>query len=133
MEKQDNLGKFMKELPREAPSVNFTQMVMERVSVGVEKSPVAFQPLISRQGWRKIALLTILVGIGLVIFRNYFPGSEGTSLLPSAFSLDPSVLLKPFASFVQLLGRISPAVLFGLISISTLVMVDKLISVYARR
>jgi hypothetical protein len=126
MKKQDTLRNFMKELPREEPSENFTSMVMNRVSLEPKKTPVVYQPLISRQGWRWIAFGVIFLGIGLAIFRNYFPGNEVPSVLQPLYSLDFSILLKPFSYIGQILSRLSPTVLAGMIAVSLLLFADQL-------
>ncbi len=96
MEKQDNLGKFMKELPGERPSENFTKMVMDRVNLERKNTPVVYQPLISRQGWRRIILGIIFFVIGFAVVWSYFPGNGSPSLLQPLYSLDFSGLLKPY-------------------------------------
>jgi hypothetical protein len=128
MKKQDTLKNFMKELPREEPSENFTSMVMNRVSLEPKKTPVVYQPLISRQGWRWIAFGVIFLGIGLAIFRNYFPGNEVPSVLQPLYSLDFSILLKPFNYIGQILNRLSPTVLAGMIAVSVLLFADQLVA-----
>ena len=67
MKKQDLLIAYLKELPREEPSGNFTQMVMSRVQLETIKSPVVYQPLISKEVWRKVIVVSGLLLLGAVI------------------------------------------------------------------
>ena len=126
MEKQDNLRRFMKELPGEGPSENFTKMVMDRVNLERKNTPVVYLPLISRQGWWKITLGIIFLVIGVAVVWSYFPGNEAPSLLQPLYSLDFSSLLKPFNFIAQVLNRLSPALLAGLITIAVLLFIDQL-------
>ena len=133
MKKQDNLGDYMKELPREEPSINFTRIVMDRVRVEAKKAPVEYPPLISQQVWWKIFIgLTFLV-ISAIVYRTYFPGNETPTVLPAFYQVDLSIILKPFQLLSYALNNLSQTVVAGSLAISVLLLVDQLYSHLARR
>ena len=133
MKKQDNLGDYMKELPREEPSVNFTRIVMDRVRVEAKKAPVGYPPLISQQVWWKIFIGLTLLVISTIVYRAYFPGNEAPTLLPVFYQVDLSMILKPFQLLSYALSNLSQTVVAGSLAISVLLLTDQLYSHLARR
>ncbi|MCK9410694.1 MAG: hypothetical protein M0Q53_00240 [Prolixibacteraceae bacterium] len=133
MSKQDKLREFMKGLPREEPSQDFTRKVMDRVSLEMKKTSTVYQPLISIHGWLKIAFGLLLLGIGVAILRNYFPGGEAPSVLQPLYSIDFTQFLKPFNLVTKALTNLSPTFLTCLVAISLLLLVDQVSVRFIRR
>jgi hypothetical protein len=133
MEKQDKLRTYLKELPREEPSDNFTFMVMNRVREEAVKSPAEYQPLINRQTWWKLITGLLLVFIGAAIFRTYFPGSEEAGIFQPLYQYDYSLFLRPFQMLSELMARVPLTFVTGLIAITALLFVDQLHGRFASR
>ena len=129
MKTKDNLRAYMKELPREEPSADFTGMVMNRIRLELIKSPVIYQPLISRQMWLKIYIGLALFIVGSVLLRTWFPGNETPALLQSFYQIDFSILLKPFLLLSNALNKMSLPFIGGILAVSMLLLGDQL---YAR-
>jgi len=133
MKKQDNLRTYMKELPREEPSADFTGMVMNRVRLEAIKSPVIYQPLISRQMWLKIYLGLALFVLGAVLLLTWFPGKETPALLQSFYRIDFSILLKPFLLLSNALNKMSLPLIGGILAVSLLLLGDRLYAKFIAR
>jgi hypothetical protein len=126
MEMKDNLSAYLKELPQEEPSADFTRMVMENVRLETIKSPAIYQPLISRKMWTKIFIGMVLVLIGTVLLRTWFPGNETLALIPSGYRIDFSFLLKPLLALSDGLNKIPLTFAGGALAFSLLLLVDQL-------
>ncbi len=133
MKKQDRLGDYMKELPREEPSVNFTKTVMARVRVETKKAPVEYPPLISQQVWWKIFIGLAFLVISAIVYRTYFPGNETPTVLSAFYQIDFSIILKPFQLLSHALSNLSQTVVAGSLAISVLLLIDLLYSHLIRR
>jgi vacuolar-type H+-ATPase subunit I/STV1 len=133
METKDNLRAYMKELQREEPSADFTGMVMNRVRLEAIKSPVIYQPLISRQMWLKIYIGLALFILGAVLLRTWFPGNEAPALLQSFYRIDFSFLLKPFLFLSNALNKMSLPFIGGILAVSLLLLSDQLYAKYIAR
>jgi hypothetical protein len=133
MRDQDKLRAYLKELPREEPSDNFTVMVMDRVRMEVATSPTAYQPLINRQSWWKILTGMLLFFIGAVIYRTYFPGNEQVGILQPLFQVDYSFLLRPFQLLSESMVRVPLTFVTGFIAVTALLLVDQLYSRFTSR
>lgn len=133
MKKQDLLIAYLKELPREEPSGNFTQMVMSRVQLETIKSPVVYQPLISKEVWRKVIVLSGLLLVGAILLYIYLPGSADSTGYLSLPKVDYSFLLKPFAILSQALNKIPVTFVGVLVAICALLLVDQLHTRFASR
>ena len=129
METKDHLRTFLKELPREEPSADFTKLVMERVRIEAIKLPSVYQPLINGQIWRRIFGCIVLVLIGLILWRTYFPGNDNPDFMASFYQLDFTRMLKPFQLLSNALNSISLNFIGGAAAISLLLFADLL---YAR-
>ncbi|MCK9641062.1 MAG: hypothetical protein M0R39_14240 [Prolixibacteraceae bacterium] len=133
MSKQDKLKDFMKEIPREEPSLDFTRKVMDRVNLETKKTSPVYRPLISMRGWKRITFGMLILGIGVAILRNYFPGGETPSILHPLYSLDLTQFLKPFNLVTKFLSNLSPTFLTCLVAVSLLIMVDQVSVRFIRR
>ncbi|MCX6219700.1 MAG: hypothetical protein NTZ69_01775 [Bacteroidia bacterium] len=133
MKKQDLLIAYLKELPREEPSGNFTQMVMNRVQLETIKSPVVYQSLISKEVWLKVIVVSGLLLLGAVILYFYLPGGTNSTSYLTLPKIDFSILFKPFLVFTQALNKISITFLGVLIAIASLLLVDQLYTRFANR
>lgn len=133
MKKQDPLIAYLKELPREEPPGNFTRMVMSRVQLETIKSPVVYQPLISKEVWRKVFVVSGLLLLGAVILYFYLPGGTNSTSYLTLPKVDFSILLKPFMVFTQALNKVSITFLGVLIAIASLLLVDQLYTRFANR
>ena len=133
MKEQDKLRTFLKELPREEPSGNFTLMVMERVKKENVKSPVIYQPIIGRNLWWKLFTGLILIFVGAIILRTYFPGNEQAGLLQPLSQIDYSLFFKPFQSLSSLLVKMPLTYVIALVSVSALLLIDQLYNRFETR
>ncbi len=131
MKKRDLLIAYLKELPREEPSGNFTQMVMSRVQLETIKSPVVYQPLISKEVWRKVIVVSGLLLLGAVILFFYLPGSADSTGYLTLPKVDYSILFKPFMVLTQALDKLSITFFGVLMAISSLLLVDQLYTRFA--
>lgn len=131
METKDRLSIYLKELPAEEPSVNFTRLVMERVRVEARKAPVVYQPLITPPMWRWIFVSITLLLVGAILLTTYFPGSESAAGAFSLPKVDLSFLNRPFVMLTNVLNNISVNYLFILAGISSLLLLDQLYSRFA--
>jgi|GEM_PF-1777464 len=126
MKTVDKLGTFLKELPMEATSDDFTRLVMERVRLEAVKSQVAYAPLISSRLWWKILAGSLLFLLAAVLLHEYFPGKESTGVLLSLQSVDFSFVLKPFQSLTKMMNSLPFALISGVMAICVLLAVDQL-------
>ena len=133
METKDNLRAYMKELPREEPSADFTGMVMNRVRLEAIKSAVIYQPLISRQMWLKIYIGLALFILGAVLLLTWFPGNESPALLQSFYRIDFSILLKPLLLLSNALNKLSLPFIGGILAVSLLLLGDQLYAKFIAR
>lgn len=133
MKEQDKLRTYLKELPREEPSGNFTFMVMERVKKESIKSPLIYQPIIGRNLWWKLFTGLILIFVGAIIFRTYFPGNEQAGLLQPLSQIDYASFFKPFRSFSTLVGKMPLTFVTTLVSVSALLLIDQLYNRFETR
>jgi len=128
MRTQDNLGKYMKELPMEEPSFEFTSKVMGRVLAEAKKSPAEYNPLISRQMWVRITIGMILLFAGVALLRTYFPGNENPAGWQSLYRLDLSVVFAPFLTIFREAKTLSVTFAGGLMAFSLLLLADRIYS-----
>ena len=131
MKHQDKLRTYLKELPREEPSDNFTAMVMDRVRMEAAKSPANYQPLINRQSWRILFSGIILIFIGAAIYHTYFPGNEQPDLFKPLYQIDYSIFLKPFQLMSESIVKMPVAFAGGLAAVTALFLIDHLYSRFA--
>lgn len=133
MRTQDNLGKYMKELPKEVPSPEFTSKVMGRVLAAAKKSPVVYHPLISRQMWMRISVGTILMFAGIALLRTYYPGNENPAGWQSLYRFDLSVVFAPFLKIFREARTLSVTFAGGLMAFSLLLLADRIYSRHPHR
>lgn len=133
MKEQDKFRTFLKELPREEPSGNFTLMVMERVKKENVKSSAIYQPIIGRNLWWKLFAGMVLIFVGATIFRTYFPGNEQAGLLQPLSQIDYSLFFKPFNSLSALLVKMPLTIVTALVSVSVLLLIDQLYNHFETR
>jgi hypothetical protein len=126
MKTQDNLFKYMKELPVEAPSADFTMKVMDHIRVEKIKTPAIYQPLISRKMWLKICIGFAIILLGGAILYSFFPDNDTPALITSLYKIDFSFLLKLFQSLSNVLNKIPLTIVGGLLAISLLLLGDQL-------
>ena len=133
MKHQDKLRTYLKELPREEPSDNFTTMVMDRVRMEAAKPMADYQPLIYRPIWRILFTGIISFLIGAAIYRTYFPGNEQSGLFKSLYQIDYSIFLKPFQFLSESIVRMPFAFAAGLAAVMALILIDHLYSRFTSR
>lgn len=133
MKEQDKLRSYFRELPREEPSENFTFMVMERVKMERVRTNAVYHPIISRQMWLRLLCGVILIFIGALVFRVYFPGNEQVGLLRPIFQFDYSLILKPLQVVSASLMKMPFSFVIALVAISLLLLVDQLYSRFVSR
>jgi len=128
MRTQDNLGKYMKELPKEEPSFEFTSKVMDRVLAEAKKSPGEYYPLISSQMWLRIIAGMILLVVGVVLIRTYFPGNENPAGWQSLYRVDLSVVFGPILNLFREAKVFSVTFAGGLMAFTILLLADRIYS-----
>lgn len=133
MKTQDNLRAYMKELPKDEPSADFTKMVMNRVRLEAIKSPILYPPLISRKMWLNIFGVALLFVAGVVMLRSWFPSNDTPAIFSSINKVDFSFLLHPFQLLSDSLNKLSLAVVGGILVISLLVIADQFHAKYSGR
>ena len=133
METADKLGKYMKELPYEQPSDQFTRMVMGRVMAEAKLSTGGYHPLISRKSWMLFGAGFLLLLIVSVLMPTYFPGNENPSGWISLFRLDYSGAWKPLLTITESLKNIPVTFLGALAAFTLLVTAERLMSLDPRR
>jgi hypothetical protein len=133
MKKQDPLIAYLRELPREEPPGNFTQMVMSRVQLETIKSPVVYQPLISKEVWWKVIVVSGLLLVGAIILFVYLPGSANSTGYLTLPKVDYSIIFKPFMLLIQAFDKLPVAFYGVLMAISSLLLVDQLYTRFANR
>jgi hypothetical protein len=133
MEKQDNLFKYMKELPNEEPSDDFTRRVMDRVRTEAIKTPAFYQPLISRQAWAEIFIGMIMLIIVSALINGYFPANNSPSWFSPLSKIDFSFIFIPFVSLSKAMNNLPITVVAGLMAISMLLLIDQLFYRYGNR
>lgn len=70
--------KYVKEIPTETPSLDFTSNLMGKINQLQEaKSTIVYKPLISKKGW-----LVVLAAIVAVIFIPFQSKEEGLFTMP---------------------------------------------------
>lgn len=126
MKKPDLLKDYLKELPREEPSINFTGMVMSRVCVETVKSPVVYQPLISIKEWRNIIIASAIILLVSIFLYFYLPGSQTTAGLFSMPKIDYSFIFRPFVLLSQNLNKLSFTYVAVLMAVSALLIFDQI-------
>ena len=133
MKNQDNLGKFLKEVPIERPSDNFTRLVMDRVMLERKVSPVAYQPIIGSRIWLKLSVGILLVIIGSLMLGSYFPANEQSTIFQSLSRIDLSLVNRPFHLISNAMSTLSPTFVTGLAAISLLILIDQVYTGYVNR
>jgi hypothetical protein len=133
MKNKDKLGIYLKEIPLERPSDNFTNLVMDRVRLEPKKSPVLYHPIISGQIWWRVFICIALVSIGTLLLRSYFPGNDSPAFLQSFYQIDFSFVTKPFQLLSNMLNKLPIAVVTGVMAASFLLVIDQIYSRFVVR
>ncbi len=128
MKTQDDLGKYMKELPMEAPSFEFTSNVMGRVLAETKISPAEYNPLISNKMWIRIVAGLFVFLVGLTIIRTYFPGNENPAGWQSIYNFDLSAVFGPFLKMARIARSLPISFAGGLMAFSFLLLADRFYS-----
>lgn len=133
MENKEKLSQYLKELPVEKPSANFTELVMNRVRLEPVKENAVYQPLISWQVWWRIFIGFTLLILGTALFYAYFPAGQGTSGLFFLDKIDLSLIIKPFSLLTMALSKLSFTYIVILAAITVLLFFDRFYSLYSAR
>lgn len=115
MEKQDNLYLYMKELPGDSPSSDFTRSVMDRIAKENVATPVVYKPLISKAMWIFLICSSVVVFLISTFLRTIFPGQAAPSRLNPFYQIDFSFMVKPLQSLMSLFSHFSFPLLSGLV------------------
>lgn len=127
MSQKDLMKDWLKELPSEQPSPDFTVKVMQRVMSEWTLNPIKYQPIISKKGWWTLGLITILLTSFLFMLHSSLPsGPETVAQSKSLYGLDLAQLLNPISQLFEKLNNISPAVAIGALAIIALWFFDQL-------
>jgi len=134
MNQRDHLKYWIKELPQEQPSPDFSSKVMQRVMTEWSHNPTKYQPIISRKGWFLIALITILSTVLLIFLHNSaLMGLELVGKTKNSYGLDATKIFTPLNHVFTTLTKISPTVAIGTFAILALWFFDQLFSKTVRR
>jgi len=133
MESNEKLGGYLKEIPIERPSVDFTQQVMNRVRLEPVKVNTVYQPLISWQVWLRVIVGLLMAFLGALLFYSYMPADPGLNGLISFDKIDFSMIIKPFELLTQTLNKLSFTYIVIFAAISVLLLIDQLYTRYTDR
>ena len=132
MSQKDLMKDWIKELPPEQPSPDFTVKVMQRVMSEWTLNPIKYQPIISRKGWWSLSFIAIMMTSILFVLHSSISGSESAAASKSVYGLDLSHLVTPVSHLFERLNNISPAVAIGALAIIALWFFDQLFVKTAR-
>jgi len=127
MSQKDIMKEWLKELPSEQPSPDFTVKVMQRVMSEWTLNPVKYQPIISRKGWWVIGFTAIALTSILFLLHPTLPAGAASASPSNVFyGFDLSKFLAPVSHIFEKLNNISPAVAIGALAIIALWFFDQL-------
>ena len=127
MSQKDIMKEWLKELPSEQPSPDFTVKVMQRVMSEWTLNPIKYQPIISRKGWWIIGITAIALTSILFLLHPALPaGAASASPSNTFYGFDLSKFLAPVSRVFEKLNNISPAVAIGALAIIALWFFDQL-------
>ncbi len=134
MNQRDHLKYWIKELPQEQPSPDFSIKVMERVMTEWSHNPTKYQPIINRKGWFLIALITLISTALLLFLHNSASiGLELVGKTKNSYVIDATKFFTPINHLFTSLTKISPTVAIGIFAILALWFLDQLFSKTVRR
>jgi hypothetical protein len=127
MSQKDLMKEWLKELPSEEPSPDFTVKVMQRVMTEWTLNPIKYQPIISKKGWWTMGFVAILLTSFLFLLHSSLPaGSENAEQSKSLYGIDLVQLITPISQLFEKLTTISPAVAIGALAIIALWFFDQI-------
>jgi len=133
MENKDRLGGYLKGLPIEKPSVDFTLQVMNRVRMEPVRAKLVYEPLISRKVWWWLFIGIALVLFSLMISFSYSPVDTSMNGLLYFEKIDLSLIISPFVLLAQALNKLPFTYIIIIAAISALLFIDQLYTRYAYR
>lgn len=127
MSQKDIMKEWLKELPSEQPSPDFTVKVMQRVMTEWTLNPIKYQPIISRKSWWIIGSIAIMLTSFLfMIHPSLTSGAASVTPSNTIYGLDLSQIFAPVSHLFEKLNNISPAVAIGVLAIVALWFFDQL-------
>jgi len=134
MSQKDIMKEWLKELPSEQPSPDFTVKVMQRVMSEWTLNPIKYQPIISRKSWWIIGIIAlILTSFLFMIHPSLSAGATATNPPNQIYGFDLSQIFAPVGHLFEKLNNISPAVAIGVLAILALWFFDQLFVKTVRR
>jgi len=134
MSQKDLLKEWLKELPSEQPSPDFTVKIMKRVMTEWTLNPIKYQPIIGKKGWWTMGFIAFLLTSILFMLHSTLPsGTEVTTQSKSIYGIDLAQLFAPVSQLFEKLNNISPAVAIGALAIIALWFFDQLFVKTVRR
>jgi hypothetical protein len=133
MENKDQLRIFLKELPQEEPSANFTRSVMDQIRVEKQKANIIYKPLISKQLWWKIFAGIALSLASLLVFFIYEPSVQVSGEFKILAKADLTFLLRPFLMLSEAVNKLTFTSLAIVMSLGALLLIDQLMTKFASR
>jgi len=133
MENKDRLGGYLKGLPIEKPSVDFTLQVMNRVRMEPVRAKLVYEPLISRKVWWWLFIGIALVLFSLMISFSYSPVDTSMNGLLYFEKIDLSLIISPFVLLAQALNMLPFTYIIIIAAISALLFIDQLYTRYSYR
>jgi hypothetical protein len=134
MNHKDIMKEWLKELPEEQPSSDFSVKVMQRVMSEWTLNPIKYQPFISKKGWWSLVLVALLVTGLLFTLHSLLPsGTESSAQISTIYGIDFSKLFAPVSHLFVKLNDISPTVAIGALAIIALWFFDQLFVKTVRR
>ena len=113
MSQKDIMKEWLKELPSEQPSPDFTVKVMQRVMSEWTLNPIKYQPIISRKSWWIIALITILLTSFLfLIHPSISAGAASSTPSNTIYGFNLSQIFAPISHLFEKLNNIIKCRLF---------------------
>ena len=133
MENIDKLRIFLKELPQEEPSADFTRLVMGKISVEKQKVNVKYKPLISSQLWWKVyAGIALSLAVLLVYFIND-PSQQVSGEFSILAKADLTFLMRPFILLSEAMNKLTFTSFAIVMSLGALLLIDQLVTRFASR
>jgi hypothetical protein len=127
MSQKDLMKDWLKELPSDEPSPDFTVKVMQRVMSEWTLNPIKYQPIIGKKGWWTLGFIAFLLTSVLFMLHSSLPAAaEVGTQSKSIYGVDMAQLLTPVSQLFGKLTTVSPAVAIGALAIIALWFFDQL-------
>jgi hypothetical protein len=133
MENKERLIGYLKELPMEKPSDDFTLQLMNRVRLEPVYTKMVYVPLIGRQVWWSIFIGFALVFLSTLFYFSFLPADSAMNGWIIFEKFDFTLITRPFELFSQALSKMSFTYIIIVAAIAVLLLMDQLYTLYTDR